>query len=621
VLLDTPPGRAGVPGRPPRALAARRAGLAAAALLFFLAAAVVVAVLTTGGFAWRSGTVRISIRQPFNPALVAAAAAIAVWALSSREERRRVFAAALAFRTSPENLARASAVTAALLVMAFALFKGLFTAGGADAYGYVSQAELWARGSLIVEQPYARDMTWPDVRETLAPLGYRPYGKPPSTDIVPIYSPGLPLVMAPFQMIGGRRAVFLVVPLLGALAVWATYCMGRKFAGPLVGALSSILLATSPSFLIEVTSPTSDVPVTAWWASAFALLLGAGPWTAFASGIATSFAVLTRPNLVPLGAVPALLLVWIAWKAWSRPAMRRVVAFSAGAVLGPLFIAVLNWQLYGSPLTSGYGRLNEIYAWHFLGANLARYPRWLLEGQTPIILLAFVAPFVLPRTGERAHTRTVAAAWLCFALGVLGAYLFYQPYDEWVYLRFLLPALPPLHVLTAAALCAIAAPLKRAHRIVPGLVVATVAVFVVSSEFTEARDRGAAILWKAEQRYPAAGRYIAAKLPERAALFSMQHSGSARYYSGRITIRYDVLAPDRLDDAIDELQRHGYAPYFLLDDWEEPLFRARFRGHSARADLDWWPLAVIAGSQVKIYDPTDREAGRPDRSRTPDIVP
>ncbi len=136
-----------------------------------------------------------------------------------------------------------------------------------------------------------------------------------------------------------------------------------------------------------------------------------------------------------------------------------------------------------------------------------------------------------------------------------------------------------------------------------------------------ALDRGVLILWKAEQRYVAAGQYISAKLPERAALLSMQHSGSARYYSGRLTVRYDFLPPAQLDPVIEELRRLGYYPYLLLDDWEEPVFRERFKGQSALAPLDWWPVAMIQGNHVRIYDPADRQAGQADRPRTPDIVP
>ena len=57
--------------------------------------------------------------------------------------------------------------------------------GGADSYGYLSQADLWLKGDLITEQPGAARAPWPDAQSTLAPLGYR--ASPSRDAIVPIY--------------------------------------------------------------------------------------------------------------------------------------------------------------------------------------------------------------------------------------------------------------------------------------------------------------------------------------------------------------------------------------------------------------------------------------------------
>ena len=164
-------------------------------------------------------------------------------------------------------------------------------------------------------------MTWPNATASLAPLGYRPHtANPADKDIVPIYSPGLPMLMAVFKSIAGSRAVFWVVPLLGGLALWATYLLGARLAGPAVGAAAAVLMAASPTFLFEVVSPTSDVPCTAWWALALALVTFEGRWPALAAGIAAGLAILTRPNLVPLAAVPAAMLVWRSIESRSAPA-------------------------------------------------------------------------------------------------------------------------------------------------------------------------------------------------------------------------------------------------------------------------------------------------------------
>src|SRR5438093_7506216 len=144
-------------------------------------------------------------------------------------------------------LASSIAISAALVVFAVAIHNATFSAGDTDPYGYVSEADLIAHGSLRVEQQFARAMPWPLADWTFAPLGYRP--APTRGFIVPIYPPGLPLLMAVFQQMTGRDAVFYVVPLLGALAVWATGRLGSILHGPLTGALAATLLASSPTFL------------------------------------------------------------------------------------------------------------------------------------------------------------------------------------------------------------------------------------------------------------------------------------------------------------------------------------------------------------------------------------
>ena len=57
----------------------------------------------------------------------------------------------------------------------------------------------------------------------------------------------------------------------------------------------------------------------------------------------------------------------------------------------------------------------------------------------------------------------------------------------------------------------------------------------------------------------------------------MQHSGSMRYYTGRMIVRWDTLDPAWLDRAVAFLRDRGIATYALLEYWEEAEFRQRFR--------------------------------------------
>ncbi|HXH05106.1 MAG TPA: hypothetical protein VNI83_00800, partial [Vicinamibacterales bacterium] len=135
---------------------------------------------------------------------------------------------------------------------------GTFVAGGADAYGYVSQAELWRRGSLRIEQQFARTFPWPHAQWTFAPLGYRPAREPGY--LVPGYAPGLPLLMAGAQMLAGHCAAYYVVPAAGALAVIAAFVLARALGGAPAGAAAAVLVAASPAFVVQVLWPMSDLP-------------------------------------------------------------------------------------------------------------------------------------------------------------------------------------------------------------------------------------------------------------------------------------------------------------------------------------------------------------------------
>lgn len=582
----------------------------------------------TGGFRLRVGGWRISSRDIRNPALITVGALLAAWAISTVEQRRRAVAAmrpaavgasiealrrralAVILKPSP-SLAPAVAGAAAVAIVLLSLLKGAFVAGSADCYGYVSQAHLWAKGTLEIDQPFVREMSWPFAAETFAPLGYIP--KPHGTAIVPVYSPGFPMLMAAFEVVAGRGAVFYVVPFLGGVAVWVTYMIGTRLSGRLVAVSAAVLLATSPPFVYQVMFPMSDVPVTAWWALALALAITPGRGMALAAGVVTGLAIVTRPNLVPLAVIPGGLLLWelAVQRAVTGRAAQRVLLFAAGTVPACITVALLNNYWYGSPFVSGYGTLDSLYGWEHLAPNLDRYPRWLLGAETPVVLLALAAPIVLwrrPRTAHLAATpRAIAVAWICFIAAVFTSYMFYIPFDEWWYLRFVLPAFPPMLVLVSVLLVAIASKSGSARVPLTAVIVAALAW----RGFDYAVDRSALAFREGERRYVAIGEYIARTLPDRAVLLAMQHSGSVRYYSGRLTIRYDWIPPGWLDAVIRELRARGYHPYIVLEEWEEPAFKARFKGQSPLAALDWPPVGwLMHSTNVRIYDPAQRDASR-----------
>jgi hypothetical protein len=548
----------------------------------------------TGGFAYRREWIRFSSRDPLRPLVLglvclALLARFVGWTTVERTAGR-IWAAI-------GRLAPAGAAGAAAVVCSLGLAFGTYAAGGSDAYGYISQADLWARGKLSVDFASLAPLPWRDAEWTLSPLGYRPATTP--YRIVPTYAPGLPMLMAAFQLALGPAGVYWVVPLCAALAVWLTYVLGSQLDSRHTGLLGAALLATSPAFIFQTMSPMSDVPVTTFWLLALVSANSARRAAPAVSGLAAAIAVLIRPNLVPLAAVPAL------WIAARRPGgnvkLRIALAMYAGALLpGPVIVAMLNAYWYGSPLQSGYGSFKELYRIANVVANAQHYFRWLVETQSLVIVFAIV-PFLSARWRSASgsiNQPLVRVGLALFAGLLLGSYLFYLVFEEWWYLRFLLPFYPLLAVLTVSGLLTT---LRRVR--IPELVSLLVVIPLIAWMFHVGASRAVFKLQTFEWRYVRVGQAVRTLLPPRAVVFAMQHSGSVRYYANRLTLRYDFLPADSLDRAVTHLRARGMSPYLLVEQWEEPAFIKRFERESCRGTLRWHPMQQWKETlTIRLYD-------------------
>jgi hypothetical protein len=574
----------------------------------WIAAVWVVIAALTGGVVWLIGPIRLSSRQPYRIVAVALTAALyCAWRFPRRDIEEDA-------RWVERILDRVSPIVLVLVVLAgcaIGIRFGTFAAAGSDSYGYVSEASLWLNGQLRTAQPWVDRMSWPYRGFSFAPLGYRPLSGPEDGTIVPTYPPGLPLLMAGFQAIAGPGGPYYVVPILGALALWFTYLLGREVTGSReAGVFAAALLLASPPFLAQIMQPMSDVPVAAGWALVCLLALKEPKPRAFSAGLAAGASLLIRPNLLLLAGAP--ISAWV-WPAMRRKDLRRsaamlVLRFGAGLVPAVVAIAAFNRYLYGSPLASGYGRFTDLYSLGSVRENIRNYGHWLLQAQSPLTGLALI-PFVA-RSAIRAGERTTSAR-LCLAAMVtltFASYIFYGVFSHWLYLRFLLPGFPMLFVLMGAGIRLLYLKLPVSVR---ACIATMICAAAVSFGFRFAHDQYVFNQRAFEQRYVRAAREAEQLMPPNAVIFSMQHSGSLRYYAHRITLRYDWVLEHRLDSTIRELQEKGYRPYIVLDDWEEAVFRKRFGQLSRVGRLDWKPLARVVGSaEVRIYDPEGR-AGDP----------
>jgi hypothetical protein len=517
----------------------------------------------------------------------------------------------------------AIAIAAALAALVVGIRWGTFAAGGSDSSCYMNEARLFSHFTTRIEQPLAVAAPWPRAAWTFTPAGHLP--SPARADaIVPMCPPGLPIVMAIARWV---RADRLVVPLLGALAVWLTFVLGRRIDAPPAGAPAAVLVACSPIFLYQIVQPMTDVPAALWWLAVVVLASGERP-RPFAAGLAASMAILTRPNLLPLALVVAIYLTCVkdsppqrtrgtrrmfsvsSFPPWWRFCSKRLVRFGGGLVPGVVGLALLNWRMYGSPVASGYGSTGDLFALTNVIPNLERYVAWLWQSHTPILALALVAPFLAARRAE---------AWLALtlALSTILLYLPYRVFDDWWYIRFLLPAIPFLIVLTAATIARTTDAISRRARrereakalpafsATSAVAVGAMLAGLGSWWVYTAHVRHAFDLRDWEHHFVEAGQFAAGKLPANAAVVTVKHSGSVHYYSQKPTVAWDTLDPASLDRALDFLGERGLTPMLMIDTEEEASFREKFGAASAIGRLDWPPIARAART-VRVYDPADR---------------
>jgi len=493
--------------------------------------------------------------------------------------------------------------TMAVAVTAFTAMYGTRAVGGADEYGYASQAELWLKGSLKIEQPFVIQAPWPLAERSFSPLGYTPHPLDPSV-IVPIYPPGLPLLLALAKIIGGQEAMFWVVPLSAGLLILATYCIGRRLGAETAGLVAALMVATSPVMLFMATSLMTDVPIATAWAWAFYLLIGTTLRSAAGAGLLSALAVLIRPNLAPLAGVLAMHYVLaMRHQEVRRRALGQLLAFSAALLPGVVGVGIINAHLYGSPLSSGYGHWSELFAWSRVPTNLRLYLQWFAQAHTPFALCGLVAILVpLRRLWPDVSDRSVFIVMATFVLGVWGIYCVWLVFDAWWFARFLLSSWP--FIMLGIGSVAVAAYRQRARPVRPFVVASVIALALFQLDF--AVDRGAFGARDGQRRFVAAARLVHRMTDRNSVIVSLDHNGSIRYYGGRMTMRYEAIPKESLDAIVEWLKAHGARTYLAVEEWELAEVKHRFAGSYCLRALDGPPVAIYERpGRMQLFDLTE----------------
>jgi hypothetical protein len=458
-------------------------------------------------------------------------------------------------------------------------------AGGSDTSGYLNSARLIAGGTLQDEQRIPAEFGAPASlpRHHFMPLGFVALADNPH--LPPTYPVGLPLHLAVAGKILGWRIGVLAVEITLALsAVALCFLLARQLGlDPSLAGTGAVVLAVFPVFLFTSLQPLSDTPATTWSLAAFCLALQArrsahGAW-AVAAGAAFAMAVCVRATNAAL--LPALLLLL-------GRNVQRLGLFAAGGVPGALWLGYYNHTLYGGVLRSGYGPIEQTFAWAHAPRSLKNFGTWLA-------LLMPAALLVLPVVvwwRQRSAEVTALALWFG-AVG--GVYTFYEfSHETWWSLRFILPSLPPLIVGGLLALAPLASSLRRVAAValilwaVAGGVYWTIRLHALSP-----RDN--------ESVYVEASERARTVLPSNALVAAMHASGALYFYTGFPVLRWDQIGPADFQRYAQAATSAGRPIYALLFDGLEDDARA------TRMPGEWTRLATTGpiGLWQFVRPPTD----------------
>ena len=432
------------------------------------------------------------------------------------------------------------AVVVAVIVVATAWYARLlaqniaYAAGGSDSSGYLNEARMFARGRMSVPVDLVRSLRVdPGYTYVFVPLGFT--SRKPAT-MVPTYPAGLPVHFMVAAVIGGwERAPFWVSPMAAIGCLLLTYAIGRKLGlNEIYAFAAAALLAAFPPFLLHAVQPISDVVATFWTLAMilFSLHARVKPVHAVFAGICFGIGVWVRPTNL-LMVVPLVIALRFRWPLLLRGA--------AGAI--PLGVALMwiNYRLFGSPFMTGYGGLGDVVAFDLYRDCFAKYSLWLAQMMTPLIYPIGLL-VVFDRRVER-WDRALLPAW--FAMLMLF-YPLWAVYDGWWYTRFLLPGIPGLILGSLFVLRdALEWSVGRWRPIIATAAAVAVVYWMIRVPVKHSRKHAVLLIDEVESIYPNSVKWTEELLPDDALLVSGVLGGAFYYYSGRLSVRYDLIEAEQ----------------------------------------------------------------------------
>ena len=278
-----------------------------------------------------------------------------------------------------------------------------------------------------------------------------------------------------------------------ALLLLSVHLLGRRLHSARAGLLAAALVSLYPLIYGEARQLGADIPGTAMTTLSMALLLGTErfrrPWRSLLLGLAVGATVMVKPQAAFFVGLPAALLLGVALVRPQQTGRGRILLSAGLCALGAAAVSSFWWL----------GRLTAIFkllVWHAeatenihpgMEPSAMFYLRMLPAAVTPFGLLVLaVALYALlgvlrrsPRWHWLYHPRMLLVwAWLA------GGYAFLS-FTRVRYMRYMLPLIPALAVLTAVGLLSLRHRGRRRVLVGMALAVATV-TWVVDSQWINA---------------------------------------------------------------------------------------------------------------------------------------
>lgn len=213
-----------------------------------------------------------------------------------------------------------------------------------------------------------RDYAWHIDRDLIPFLSMRKLGLTPSGGLYGQYTPGWPLVLALFDLLGLR---WWSGAILGTASVWATFRLGTLLYGRAAGLIGAALLLVQPWFLVLHAGYMAHaatilcVALSAVWFLESETATGWDrTWRWLAVGMAIAVAVTVR-TLTGI-ALGASLGLWLVMR--GRLSMGQIVRCALTVIVGALPLAA--WFLHYNGATNGEPLRVSYQALHGAGFNL-----------------------------------------------------------------------------------------------------------------------------------------------------------------------------------------------------------------------------------------------------------